>query len=87
MRFIEKSIFNISLCLVVGDNSARRLMVDNSIDAERLHFIDTTKSLVSDVIDNDPGFKDDDGVKKVKDMLSRTGTLVAFDSVTLLHDF
>ena len=65
---------------------ARRLMVDNSIDAERLHLIDAPKSLVSGIVKNDPGFMGEDGGEKIKDILPRAGTLVIFDSVTLPHE-
>ena len=82
----KKPFANVALYLAGGDAMARRLMVDNSADAERLHLIDAPKSLVSNIVKSDPGFKGEDGGEQIKDIMPRAGTLVLFDSVTLPHE-
>lgn len=81
----QKPFANVALYLGGGDAMARKLMVDNSADAGRLHLIDAPKSLVSSVLPP-PGDAGEDGGERVRDIVPKAGTLVLFDSVSLPHE-
>mmetsp|Transcript_29989 Transcript_29989/g.39253 ORF Transcript_29989/g.39253 Transcript_29989/m.39253 type:complete len:211 (+) Transcript_29989:110-742(+) len=89
----RKPFANIALYLGGGDAMARKLMVDNTEDAARLHLIDAPKSLVSNMMaqrqqqqqasSNPTG---EDGGERIRDIVPTAGTLVMFDSVSLPHE-
>jgi len=86
----SKPFANIALYLGGGDAMARKLMVENALDASRLHLIDAPKSLVSSILvkgssDRDD-YKGEDGGEKIKEVSPKAGTLVVFDSVSLPHE-
>ncbi len=84
----RKPFANIALYLGGGDKVARRLMIDDPVDAERFHLIDAPKSLVSSMgLLKGPGpIGGEDGGECIRDILPRAGTLVMFDSVSLPHE-
>ena len=86
-RDLSKAPFaNLALYLGGGDAVARKLMIDNTVDAERFHLIDAPKSLVSSLVKSDANDKGQDGGEKIKDIYPSAGTLVLFDSVSLPHE-
>jgi len=83
----RKPFANVALYLGGGDAMARKVMVDNPVDAARLHLIDAPKSLVAGLSGGSgPGPEGEDGGERIRDIVPRAGTLVMFDSVSLPHE-
>mmetsp|Transcript_26353 Transcript_26353/g.29161 ORF Transcript_26353/g.29161 Transcript_26353/m.29161 type:complete len:490 (-) Transcript_26353:13-1482(-) len=84
----SKPFANIALYLGGGDALARKLMIENSDYAKRLHLIDAPKSLVSSIgsNNNNKDYAGEDGGERIRDIAPQGGTLVIFDSVSLPHE-
>ena len=84
----KKPFANAALYLGGGDSMVRGIMVNDPIDAARLHLIDSPKSLVKTMLTKSGGVDDkgEDGGEQVRNITPKSGTLVMFDSVSLPHE-
>lgn len=75
---------NSALQKMGGDAVARKLMVDDPMDAQRFHLIDAPRRVVSKYLPS-AGPAGEDGGERIRDIVPKAGTLVLFDSVSLPH--